>query len=182
MGKIFFGTGPMFSGKSAWLIQKLTESKDKKTIAIKHATDDRYNEVSITTHDGKEYKSFRARNTEEVKKILQDNPDTEVLGIDEIQFYEPELVNFLVKLRSKGLTIFVSGLNLDYLAVPWKITENLQKIADQTVLHTAICSVCKKQNALYSQRIGESDDRVAIGGIELYEPRCEQHYQRASTT
>ena len=182
MANLTLAIGPMFSGKTEWLIKKLEGFDKERTLAIRYSLDTRYSNDSIVSHTGKKMIAKSATSIADIYKHLDETPNIKVLGIDEIQFFEPELAQLLSNLRNKGITIFASGLNFDYLASPWNTTVALEKIADNITILTARCSFCKKNNAVYTQRIGGETNRIALGGIELYQPRCKEHYAKAPTS
>lgn len=170
-GKISLATGPMFSGKTEWLIKNLDKYKSKEILAIRYSFDNRYSTDSISSHNGLKLKAQGAKNLSDIE-ILVKNTNYEIIGIDEIQFFEPEISDFLSLLKRKGTTILTAGLNVDYLNTPWETTERIAKIADEVNKFTAICSVCKKKNATITKRAGRSHKRIIVGGDEIYEPRC----------
>lgn len=175
-GSIALATGPMYSGKTEWLIEKLSEFDDAKRLAIRFTLDNRYSIDSLASHNGKKLAAKSAGNLEDIRTLMKEQSNIEVLGIDEVQFFEPELAGFLENIKQTGIQIFTSGLNVDYLATPWETTVAIEKISDEVINVMARCNVCGKNNAVYTQRIGETTDRVAVGGTELYEARCEEHY------
>ncbi len=175
-GSITLATGPMFSGKTEWLIEKLANSDTEKALAIRFVLDTRYSNDSLATHNGKQMNAKSAASVSDIRELFSQYKQTKTVGIDEIQFFDDELAQLLEELRQKGVTIYASGLNADYLASPWETTVAIERIADKVINLTARCNACGKNNAIYTQRIGDTTDRVAVGGIELYEARCQEHY------
>lgn len=103
--------------------------------------------------------------------------------MDEIQFFNPSLAELLLKLQKRGVQIYVSGLDLDFLGKPWETTSQVFAIADSVEKKLAVCSICKKINATRSQRLingkpaSKKSPRVLIDGTDSYSARCLAHYQ-----
>ena len=174
-GRIELATGPMFSGKTEWLISKLKNFDKEKTLAIRFTLDNRYSNDSLHSHNGKEYSAHSASTISEFE-ILIENSNHTILGIDEIQFFEIGLSGLLTRQKTKGITVYAAGLNLDYLATPWETSIAIENIADKLTHLKARCSICKKNNATLTQKIAGNRQRVTIGGVKLYEARCKEHF------
>jgi len=176
MGSIHLATGPMFSGKTTWLIDNLQKSNANETIAIKYFLDNRYAIDNIKTHDGKSIKAKNAKNESDILKLLKENPHIKILGIDEIHFFNPTISKFLNELKNKNLTIYTVGLNIDYKNREWETVIKVSEIADSKKLFKAICSTCGKRNATKIHRKTADKKRVLIGGADMYESLCEIDY------
>ena len=100
-------------------------------------------------------------------------PDTEVVGIDEGQFFDNELVKVANDLARRGVRVIIAGLDQDYTGKPWEPMPQLLAIAEYITKTHAICMRCG-QPANYSQRTFESEERVAVGAAGMYEARCRQ--------
>jgi thymidine kinase len=98
-------------------------------------------------------------------------PDTEVVGIDEGQFFDNELVTAANELAKRGIRVIIAGLDQDYTGKPWEPMPQLLAIAEYITKTHAICMKCG-QPANYSQRTFESEERVAVGAGGMYEARC----------
>jgi thymidine kinase len=96
---------------------------------------------------------------------------TEVVGIDEGQFFDNELVDVANELAQRGLRVIIAGLDQDYTGKPWEPMPQLLAIAEYITKTHAICVRCG-QPANYSQRTFESEERVAVGAANMYEARC----------
>lgn len=180
-GRIELAIGPMFSGKSEWLIEKLRKHEGKDAIlAIRYKGDDRYSTTSIFSHNGDTFAAKSANHLTNIIIHLKTN-DFTILGIDEIQFYEPELKEVLFDLRKKGKTIYTAGLDVDYLLEPWETTEEVAAIADSIEKLLAQCVDCgkpasKTQRLIDGKPAPKDSPRILIGARELYIPRCEDHF------
>lgn len=174
-GQIHIAYGPMFSGKTSWLIENINRLDPKKTLTINFSQDNRYRKNAISTHDGKSHEAIPSKDTTAIKDhFYSKNP--KYIAIDEIQFFDVGIVKFIEELRNKNLEIYVAGLNFDYLKKKWQNTQKLIKLADKSFSLMAQCSICHKKNAIYSKRLKNLDERIVIGGEELYEPRCKEHF------
>lgn len=179
MGRIHVAVGPMFSGKTEWLIEKLEleKSRGKNIFPIRYSLDTRYSDTEIVSHNDRKLKAVGAQTSEDVLQLFQDHPNIDVFGIDEMQFYDPKLADVLKVIRDKDVIIYTSGLDMDFRTDPWETTDAILPIADTLDILTATCSTCNKKNAIYTQRLIESPDQVIIGGTDIYTARCEEHYQ-----
>jgi len=163
--------GSMFSGKSEELIRRLRRAKiaRQKVQVFKPEIDNRFSRDHIVSHSEMRYESANIRSAAEV--LAKVEPDTEVVGIDEGQFFDNELVGVANQLAQRGIRVIVAGLDQDYTGKPWEPMPQLLAIAEYITKTHAICMKCG-QPANYSQRIFESEERVAVGATGMYEARC----------
>src|SRR6266481_6542526 len=163
--------GSMFSGKSEELIRRLRRAKiaRQKVQVFKPELDSRFSESNIVSHSEMRHESANIRAAAEV--LAKVEPDTEVVGIDEGQFFDNELVNVANTLAQRGVRVIIAGLDQDYTGKPWEPMPQLLAIAEYITKTHAICMKCG-QPANYSQRTFESEERVAVGGEGMYEARC----------
>jgi thymidine kinase len=163
--------GSMFSGKSEELIRRLRRAKiaRQKVQVFKPEIDARYSENHIVSHSEMKHESSVVRSVAELVEQVQ--PDTEVVGIDEGQFFDNDLVDVVNQLAERGVRVIVAGLDQDYLGKPWEPMPQLLAIAEYITKTHAICMKCG-QPANYSQRTFESEERVAVGAAGMYEARC----------
>src|SRR2546422_9087722 len=165
--------GSMFSGKSEELIRRLRRAKiaRQKVQVFKPEIDSRFSQDHIVSHSEMRHESANIRSAAEV--LAKVEPDTEVVGIDEGQFFDNELVNVANTLAQRGVRVIVAGLDQDYTGKPWEPMPQLLAIAEYITKTHAICMKCG-QPANYSQRTFESEERVAVGAADMYEARCRQ--------
>src|ERR671912_145600 len=163
--------GSMFSGKSEELIRRLRRAKiaRQKVQVFKPEIDSRFSENHIVSHSEMRHESSNVRTAAEIRDLVQ--PETEVVGIDEAQFFDNELIAVANELAGRGMRVIVAGLDTDYTAKPWEPMPQLLAIAEYITKTHAICMKCGQQ-ANYSQRAFESEERVAAGPSDKYEPRC----------
>src|SRR5436190_2667120 len=163
--------GSMFSGKSEELIRRLRRAKiaRQKVQVFKPEIDSRFSQDHIVSHSEMRHESANIRSAAEV--LAKVEPDTEVVGIDEGQFFDNELVNVANTLAQRGVRVIVAGLDQDYTGKPWEPMPQLLATAEYITKTHAICMKCG-QPANYSQRTFESEERVAVGGEGMYEARC----------
>jgi len=165
--------GSMFSGKSEELIRRLRRAKiaRQKVQVFKPEIDKRFSNDKIVSHSEMTHESTNVRNAQEIRANVQ--PDTEVVGIDEAQFFDNELITVANELAERGVRVIVAGLDQDYTGKPWEPVPQLLAIAEYITKTHAICMKCG-QPANYTQRTFESEERVAVGGAGMYEARCRQ--------
>jgi thymidine kinase len=163
--------GSMFSGKSEELIRRLRRAKiaRQKVQVFKPEVDSRFSNDHIVSHSEMRHESAISRNAAEV--LAKVDPDTEVVGIDEGQFFDSELVSVANELAQRGVRVIIAGLDQDYTGKPWEPMPQLLAIAEYITKTHAICMKCG-QPANYTQRTFESEERVAVGGEGMYEARC----------
>ena len=162
--------GSMFSGKTEELIRRLKRAKyAKQRIEIfKPEIDTRYDVEKVVSHDENSINSTPVQSSSE---ILLLSTDIEVVGIDEAQFFDMEIVNVCNILASRGVRVIVAGLDMDYLAKPFGPMPALIATAEYVTKVHAICMKCGNL-AYVSHRIVENDKLVLLGETDSYEPLC----------
>ena len=163
--------GSMFSGKSEELIRRLRRAKiaRQKVQVFKPELDSRFSDNQIVSHSEMRHESANSRSAAEV--LAKVDPDTQVVGIDEGQFFDNDLVAVATELARRGVRVIIAGLDQDYTGKPWEPMPQLLAIAEYITKTHAICMKCG-QPANYSQRTFESEERVAVGAADKYEARC----------
>src|SRR5215813_3190056 len=167
--------GSMFSGKSEELIRRLRRAKiaRQKVQVFKPEIDSRFSDNHIVSHSEMRHESSVVRTAAEIRALIE--PDTEVVGIDEGQFFDNELVEVVNELARRGLRVIIAGLDQDYTGKPFEPMPNLLAVAEYITKTHAICMKCG-QPANYSQRTVETKERVAVGASDMYEARCRRCY------
>ena len=163
--------GSMFSGKSEELIRRLRRAQiaKRKVQIFKPRIDNRYSETHITSHSAMR---IDAENIAASRELLERvAPDTEVVGIDEGQFFDVELPAVCTTLADQGKRVIVAGLDQDYLGKPFEPMPQLLAIAEYITKTLAICMVCGAP-ANHTQRLVASSERVLVGAQGTYEARC----------
>ena len=163
--------GGMFSGKSEELIRRLRRAQiaRQKVQIFKPAIDTRYSRDQIVSHSDMKIPSEAVRTSAELLKRVKS--DTEVVGIDEGQFFDAELPAVAIQLANDGKRVIVAGLDQDYLGKPFEPMPQLLAVAEYITKTLAICMVCGGP-ASHTQRLVASKERVLVGASGTYEARC----------
>ena len=166
--------GSMFSGKTEELIRRIrrAEIARQRVKVFKPKIDNRYSEFSIVSHSEQSYPSEVIENAEE---MLEKSFDAEVIGVDEAQFFENNLVQVCQSLADAGRRVIVAGLDQDYRALPFEPMPQLLAVAEYITKTMAICVICGAP-ANRTQRVSKESDRVLVGGENHYEARCRLHH------
>lgn len=166
--------GSMFSGKTEELIRRIrrAEIAKQRVKVFKPKIDNRYSEFSIVSHSEQSYPSEVIENAED---ILEKSFDVEIIGIDEAQFFDNNLVQVCQSLADSGKRVIVAGLDQDYKAVPFEPMPQLLAVAEYITKTMAICVICGAP-ANRTQRVSKNSDRVLVGGENYYEARCRLHH------
>lgn len=165
--------GSMFSGKSEELIRRLKRAQiaRQKVQVFKPIIDKRYSIEQIASHSGMTHVSKPVMTAKEL--MAQIETDTQVVGIDEGQFFDMEIISAVNDLADSGKRVIIAGLDQDYTGKPFEPMPQLLSIAEFITKTHAICVKCG-ETANYSQRTIESDSRVEVGASDKYEARCRQ--------
>ena len=163
--------GSMFSGKSEELIRRVRRAQiaKQKVQIFKPTVDARYDANHIVSHSDMKMPSEVVVAAEDI--LLRVRPETEVVGIDEGQFFSGDLVETVAGLANRGVRVIVAGLDQDYLGRPFEPMPQLMAVAEYVDKMLAICMQCGAP-ANRSQRLVAARDRVVVGGSDEYEARC----------
>ncbi len=172
----------MFSGKSEELIRRLRRANIAKlNVAVfKHALDDRHTLESISSHDGNTITAYPTDNAQDILKHAQ-YANIEVVGIDEVQFFNQEVIPVICELVNRGKRVILAGLDLDFRGVPFGPVPTLLAIADSITKLQAICTKCGS-DAHFTQRLVDNnparydDPIILVGAQEAYHARCRGCY------
>ena len=170
--------GSMFSGKTEELIRRMrrAEYAGQNVEIFKPATDIRYDEENVVSHDRRE---IRSTPVETSNNILLLTGDTEVVGIDEAQFFDDGLVDVCNTLATQGKRVIIAGLDMDFTGKPFGPMPALMAIAEYVTKVHAICMRCGNL-AQYSYRKIKSNELVLLGEVDEYEPLCRKCYTAAN--
>ena len=177
IGRIEVITGCMFSGKTEELIKRVTQAKEeenKSVIVFKPIQDTRYLEDIVRSHSQLELPCVTVDLADEIFDELNGE---EVIGIDEGQFFDPEIIGICSLLSRRGHRVIIAGLDLDSKGKPFGPIPELMAIAEEVVKKAAICTVCGAP-AYRTQRTSTEEERIVIGAEDKYEPRCLEHWTR----
>jgi len=163
--------GSMFSGKSEELIRRLRRARIArlKVQVFKPKIDVRYSHSEIVSHSEMRHDSFSLERAREILEHIQ--PETEVIGIDEAQFFDNDLVRIANELANQGKRVIIAGLDQDFTGRPFEPMPQLLAIAEFITKTHAICVKCGR-TANYSQRTFQSEAQVEVGASDKYEARC----------
>ncbi len=177
LGRIEVLCGSMFSGKTEELIRRLhwwTRAR-RRVQAFKAALDTRYTrDARIVSHSGLSVAATAVRSTDDLLASIEER--TEVVGIDEIQFFDPSVVDAAVRLANRGRLVVVAGLDQDWRGAPFEVVARLMALAEDVFKLRAVCAQCGAP-AMHSQRLEPDDARIAVGGADQYEPRCRRCFE-----
>jgi len=172
----------MFSGKTDELIRRLVRATiAKQNVQVfKPSIDIRYAVEKIASHAGSQYDAVPVASASEITDKV--DPDTTVVGIDEAQFFDPQVVEIAQALADRGIRVIVAGLDMDFRGEPFGPMPQILAEAERVDKLHAICMVCGDE-ASRTQRLvngnpAKYDDPVVIvGASELYEARCRKHHE-----
>src|SRR5262245_25950612 len=171
-------TGSMFSGKSEELIRRRRRAQiaRQKVQIFKPLLDNRFSDDHIVSHSDMRIPSRNVSSSDELVRCVDE--DTEVVGIDEGQFFDADLPAACNALADQGRRVIVAGLDQDYLGRPFEPMPQLLAIAEYITKTLAICVVCGEP-ANHTQRLVANSDRVLVGASGLYEARCRHCFDPA---
>jgi len=175
-GSIELICGSMFSGKTEEFIRRIKRAviAKQKVILFKPKKDDRYEANHIISHEGRKIESLVVGKTTDIVDSLK-GKTYDLVGIDEVQFFDQHIVNLCNKLADEGTRVVLAWLDLDYMGKPFGPVPSLMAIADEVEKLYAICTQCGA-NAHYSYRMSPVDKQVLVGGTDCYMALCRRCY------
>jgi len=173
--KLVVNVGSMFAGKSTELVRQGERHllAGHTVVYIKPELDDRYSEDEIVTHDGQKATAMTIKTDgcpvdfEQFDKIYC----SDVILIDEIQFFPENFITDISFFLGLGKVVYIAGLDMDYTGDPFLITANLMAMADEVIKFKAVCKECG-DDSYVSAKESLSDERLEVGGTDLYKPLC----------
>ncbi|MEM7737440.1 MAG: thymidine kinase [Deinococcota bacterium] len=171
--------GPMFSGKTEELIRRVTRALiAKQNVQVfKPAIDNRYDDVDLASHGGRRLAATPVDDINDLRKRVES--DARVIAIDEMQFFEGDVVALAVDLANQGKRVITAGLDLDFRGEPFGAVPDLLARAEFVDKLTAICAVSghaatRTQRLVNGAPAHYDDPIILVGASESYEPRCRQ--------
>ncbi len=166
--------GSMFSGKTEELIRRLNRAliANLKVEIFKPATDTRYHTTNVVSHDRKEIRSTPVQFSNDILLLAS---DCDLVGIDETQFFDNDIVRVVENLANQGKRVIIAGLDMDYLGRPFEPMNNIMAVAEFVTKTHAICMNCGAI-ASFTYRIDDSNKKVLLGEKDLYQARCRECY------
>lgn len=175
-------TGPMFAGKSEELIRRIRTLSyaHKKIVCFKPAIDDRYDTVAIASHDGEKLDAIPISSADEILEHVL--PDSEVVGIDEIQFFSNEIISICEQLADRGVRVIAAGLDTDFKGEPFGPVPELLARAEFVSKLSAACTICgcaatRTQRLIDGKPAKYDDPVILVGAKESYQARCRKHHE-----
>lgn len=182
-GRLEVVAGPMFAGKTEELVRRVHRAQvaQRGVVVVAHALDTRSGPGRVASHSGLEVPSTTVGSAAEIPARV--GPGTELVAVDEAQFFGDELVEVALRLADDGLVVVVAGLSVTFDGRPFEPLPALMAVAESVTKLTAVCGVCGR-DAAYHVRLraagapgGDALTPVAahVGGTESYEARCRAH-------
>lgn len=189
-GRLEVIAGPMFAGKSEELLRRVRRARIARrgVLVVSHALDDRRGVGRVSSHSGQGVPSHTVSDAEEIPGLLDPgtgtDPGTELVAVDEAQFFGAGLVPVVTDLAGRGLVVVVAGLSVTFDGQPFAPLPELMALAESVEKLTAVCSVCGA-DAAFHVRLPEAPEEPGdgalvpvaahVGGSESYEARCRRH-------
>jgi thymidine kinase len=172
----------MFSGKTEELIRLVRRAMHarKRVQVFKSAIDTRCDTTVIRTHDGMMYNAVAVSDSQTMESLIL--PDVEVVGIEEVQFFDESVVSLCERLADRGVSVIAAGLDQDFRGQPFSFMPRLLALADYVIKLHAICKKCG-QEASRTQRLIDGrpaswdDPIILVGAEESYEARCRRCHE-----
>lgn len=181
-GRVELICGSMFSGKTEELIRRLRRAviARQKVQVFKPRIDVRFHEERVTSHNGLDFEAIPISSANQILSDLE--PDTTVVAIDEVQFFDSGIVDLCEKLADGGKRVICAGLDTDFRGVPFGPMPDLMARAEEVDKLHAICVVCgeeanRTQRLIDDQPAAFDDPVVLVGAAEVYEARCRQCHE-----
>ncbi|MGM0419963.1 MAG: thymidine kinase [Bacillota bacterium] len=170
-------TGPMYCGKSEEMIRRLRRVKIARHTAqvFKPRLDDRYDRTNVVSHNGASIEAIAVDRPEDILDRVE--ADTEVVGIDEIQFFSPDIIGVCEQLADKGKRVIIAGLDRDFRGEPFGPVPELMARSEYIEKLHAICIKCgepatRTQRLIEGEPAAYDDPVIMVGAQEVYEARC----------
>lgn len=174
-GSLELVVGPMYSGKSEELIRRCRRAAIKQRVQVfKPRLDDRYSRDAVVSHSEAQIAAVPVDTALEMLDLAL--PETNVIGVDEGQFFGSDLLAVCDALVRQGKRVVVAGLELDYRGQLFGVIPQLMALAEKVDKLAAVCNVCGER-ACRTQRIVPSEGLLVIGGAGVYEARCRRHFE-----
>jgi thymidine kinase len=178
--------GPMFSGKSEEMIRRLrrAEIAGQRVVIFKPVIDDRYDAADVVSHAGARMRGFPVSGVAELRARAEGH---DVVGVDEVQFFEHAIVETVLELAERGVRVICAGLDQDFRRLPFGPIPELLAHAEFADKLQAVCQVCGG-SATTTQRLVDgrpapySGETVVVGASEQYEARCRNCHAAGADT
>ena len=173
--------GPMFSGKSEELIRRLrrAEIAGQRVLIVKAGIDDRYDISHVVTHAGAKMRAVNAASSDDLRRF---SDGYDVIGLDELHFFDDAIVEVCVELAERGQRVIVAGLDTDFRAEPFAWMADLLARAEFVDKLQAVCHRCggpatRTQRLVDGRPAPFSGETIQVGALDAYEARCRDCYE-----
>ena len=170
-------SGCMFAGKTEELIRRVRtlQYAKKDIIVVKPSIDNRYSVTEVASHAGSRVRSVCVSSALEILQHVK--PTTDVVAIDEVQFFDHDIIDVCEHLADKGVRVICAGLDRDFKAEPFGVMPELMTRAEFITKLSAVCVVCgapatRTQRLVDGKPASYDDPIVLVGASEAYEARC----------
>lgn len=174
--------GSMFSGKSEELIRRVrrTQFAKQKVVVFKPKIDNRYSKEAVVSHNGTTIVANPISHSSEIFQNI--DAEVDVIAIDEVQFFDENIVAVIQQLADSGYRVITAGLDQDFRGEPFGQMPALMAIAEQITKLQAVCSVCgspasRTQRLINGKPASYHDPVILVGAAEAYEARCRHHHE-----
>ncbi|TFJ93376.1 thymidine kinase [Lentibacillus salicampi] len=175
--------GSMFSGKSEELIRRVRRATygNLSVRVFKPIIDDRYSDESVVSHNGTSIIARSVKNSDKILEHLQHH-HIDVVGIDEVQFFDDNIVSVANELANKGIRVIAAGLDTDFRGEPFGPMPRMMAQSESISKLNAICPICgspanRTQRLIDGKPASFNDPVILVGASESYEPRCRHHHE-----
>lgn len=175
-GTLVMIVGPMYSGKTSELLSfiEIYSLGKKKFKAFKPKIDFRYDDSRIVSHSNISVAAYNISKAEEIYSYL--DKDEKAVFIDEVQFFDEELRDIVLKLIFSGIDVYCAGLDVSYKNNPFPVTSLLMAHADTIIKKKAVCHECGEYTGTLSYKIVDNGGEIDVGGFEKYIAVCKDCY------
>jgi thymidine kinase len=180
LGRIEVIAGPMFAGKTEELLRRVRRAviAGRRVVVVNHSLDARHGADRLASHAGLDHPSVTASTATDIERVVMS--DSEIVAIDEAQFFGSDLVEVASRLASRGLIVIVAGLDVTFDGEPFEPLPALMALAERVDKLTAICSICGEEAVFHvrvNPPVASAGDLVDehVGGTEKYQARCRRH-------
>lgn len=174
--------GSMFSGKSEELIRRIKRAQFAKQqiVVFKPEIDNRYSPKEVVSHNGTKVIAIPVASSAHIKEF--DKEGYSIIAIDEIQFFDENIINTVTELADAGFRVILAGLDQDFRGEPFGPMPQLMAIAEHVTKLQAVCTVCgspasRTQRLINGAPAGYDDPVILVGASEAYEARCRKHHE-----
>ena len=180
-GRVEVIAGPMFAGKTEELLRRVRRAAiaGQRVVIFSHALDTRAGDARIASHAGLDAPSRSAASAADIAAGV-DRESTDLIAIDEAQFFGPDLLPVVGELAARGFVVVVAGLDVTFTGEPFEPMRSLMALAERVDKLTAICVICGA-DAIFHVRVSPTDGgdpslvTENVGGLETYQARCRRH-------